>query len=134
MLPSLIGTLTTGRDQSRRIMGIDPVADRAMADYIGAHVAETDAVLTDDSQTFGVMLSSGRPDLFLDRIDRGDADWLRVAEHPYPKVRYLLVSWTELDALNRMYHHAFTADGGRGLRLVYATRTSKLFQVVGPVR
>lgn len=66
--------------------------ERQMADYILSHVHRRDAVLTDDAQSFEVMLVSGRPDLFLDRIDYGDTAWTRVLDHPFGRVRYFLVS------------------------------------------
>ena len=118
--------LATGRDQSQRLAGLDPLADQQMARYVRAHVHGRDAVLTDDAQTFGVVLLSGRPGLFRDRIDHGDSHWLEAAVHPYRKVRYLLISNIDIDLLHRMYPHP-----GRGLQLVYTTRTSKLYAVVG---
>jgi hypothetical protein len=125
---AFLAALTTGRDQSHRLAGLDPRADRAMARYVLAHVHRSDAILTDDAQTFGVVLLSGRPDLFVDQIDHGDARWLQAAEHPYRKVRFLLISDIAIDLLNRMYPHP-----RRGLDLLYATRTSRLYAVVGAV-
>jgi hypothetical protein len=125
--------IATGRDQSHLVRGLDPVADRAMARYVVAHVHTPNAVLTDDSQTFGVILATGRPELFADRVDHGDAKWIQTAIHPYRKVRYLLFSWISQDQLGRLYPRADAGLSARGLRLVFQTRTSKLYAVVGPV-
>lgn len=129
-----VAAIATGRDQSQRVSGLDPSADRIMARYIVAHVRTPNAVLTDDSQTFGVILATGRPGLFADRIDHGEARWLQTAVHPYRRVRYMLFSWIPFDELGRMYPRADAGKGSRGLRLVFETRTSKLYAVVGPVR
>jgi hypothetical protein len=124
----VVAGLETGRNQSHHLAGLDPRADRGMAQYVLAHVQRGNAVLIDDAQTFGVVLDTGRPELFSDRIDAGDASWLQIAEHPYRKVPYVLISNIQFDLLRRMYPRP-----GKGFRLVYATRTSRLYRVVGPV-
>lgn len=126
---AFVQALETGRDQSRNVSGVDPLSDRAMARYIVSHVRTNGAVLTDDTQTFGILLASGRPGLFFDRIDENDARWAEVARQPHGKVRYLLLSDSDLDLLTRIYHRAYTAGEGRGLRLVFEARRSKLFEV-----
>lgn len=65
--------------------------ERQMADYVLAHVRRRNAILTDDAQTLGVMLLSGRPDLFFDRIDRSDRIWKQVLARPRGRVPYMLV-------------------------------------------
>jgi hypothetical protein len=62
-----------------------------IASYIDAHVHRQNAVLTDDSETFAAMLLTGRPDLFWDRIDRGDQEWQIARDDPWGRVRYMLV-------------------------------------------
>jgi hypothetical protein len=67
--------------------------DREMGDFINAHVPRgRRVILTDDAQCFGVMLTSGRPREFWDRIDLGDEKWTKAADNPYGKVHYLLVA------------------------------------------
>ena len=39
--------------------------------------AARDDILTDNSRTFGVIVLTGEPELFLDRVDKGDDDWRR---------------------------------------------------------
>jgi len=91
-----VRALRTGGDQegTTSIGGyqIGVAADRQMADYVLAHVHKLKSILTDDAQTFSVMLASGRPDLFVDRIDKGDRYWHRVLADPYGRVGYILVS------------------------------------------
>ncbi|HEY8585012.1 MAG TPA: glycosyltransferase family 87 protein [Capillimicrobium sp.] len=72
-------------------VGIDPEAQ--MAQYIKENVSGTDAILTDNAQTFGVMLLSGRPGTFLDRIDKGDAAWNTVLADPYGEVGWMLAAY-----------------------------------------
>jgi hypothetical protein len=127
--------VATGKDQSHLIPGIDPVADERMAAYILAHTRRRDSVLTDDAETFEVILATGHPDLFVDRVDHGDARWIEVARNPADAgVRYVLVSWIDRDLVTSVYPHLYASGKGRGLRLVLQTRTSKLFRVVGPTR
>jgi hypothetical protein len=49
-------------------------------------------ILTDNAQTYGVILLSGRPQLFFDRIAFGDTRWQQVLENPAGRVRYMLAS------------------------------------------
>ena len=83
----------------------DPTLDpyTRMADYIGEHVPSRDAILTDDSVTFPVMLVSGHPEWFLDRIDRGDAYWASVLRAPFGRVGYMLLVGSSPDAIDAAY-------------------------------
>jgi hypothetical protein len=92
-----VRAIETGKDQE----GTDPggpytignADDREMASWIAKHVPATrNGIMTDDGQTLGVMLATGRPDLFFDRIDRGDQRWKQVLKKPWGKVDYLLVA------------------------------------------
>lgn len=86
-------------------------ADRAMSDYILAHTIRRDGILTDDAQTFSVMLASGRPDLFRDRIDKGDRIWHRALRDPYGKVDYILVSrFGDPDQVRQCYPEILRGD------------------------
>lgn len=89
--------LSTGKDQE----GTDPggpytignADDREMADWITDNTVHTrDGILTDDGQTFGVILATGHPEWFLDRIDKGDATWKRTLAKPWGKVNYMLAA------------------------------------------
>ena len=62
------------------------------------------SILTDNAQTFGVMLLTGRPDLFDDRVDAGDAAWSDAAHDPAAHVDLMLLSRdTSRDLLSRLY-------------------------------
>jgi hypothetical protein len=78
-------------------------ASQKMARYILAMHLKKNAILTDDAQTFWVMLASGRPDLFVDRIDQGDAHWLDLLESPRGRVRYFLVTRQSDDRIGLRY-------------------------------
>ena len=83
----------------------DPKLDpyTRMAGYIGKHVSRRDSILTDDAGTFPVMLLSGHPGWFLDRIDKGDTYWANVLGAPFGRVGYMLVLSSETDAINAAY-------------------------------
>jgi hypothetical protein len=102
-------TLFTGESQegtSSRggyTVGIDPEAQ--MAQYIKTNIHDTNVVLTDNAQTYGVILLNGQPQVFYDRIDKGDAKWNQVLDDPYGKVRYMLVAYNPRsgDLIQRHY-------------------------------
>ncbi|GAA4122594.1 hypothetical protein GCM10022215_28540 [Nocardioides fonticola] len=78
--------------------------EQEMAAWIRAHVTRRGSILTDNAQTFGVMLLTGRPDLFDDRVDAGDAAWSAAAHDPAGHVDLLLLSRdTSRDLLSRLY-------------------------------
>ncbi|MCW2495247.1 hypothetical protein [Jatrophihabitans sp.] len=78
------------RTKNGEVVGID--TEKAMAGWIRAHVHGVDQILTDNAQTYAVMLLTGDPGLFLDRVDKSDGPWMRVADAPAHTVRYLLLS------------------------------------------
>ena len=49
-----------------------------MASYINANIGGRSTILTDNAQTFGVILLTGRPEVFFDRVDRGDGRFEQV--------------------------------------------------------
>jgi hypothetical protein len=91
---------------------------RRAARWIDEHVHTNDAVLTDDSQTFPAMLLSGRPGLFWDRIDRGDAQWLLARDDPWGRVRYFLYIPGGPDLIAAKYP-ALTRGANPGLTPVF---------------
>ncbi|WP_354699843.1 hypothetical protein DSM112329_00101 [Paraconexibacter sp. AEG42_29] len=93
---TFIAALETGEDQensgTRGQYTVGNRDDKEMATYIRRYVPEKRAsILTDDGQTFGVMLETGRPQIFRDRIDQGDSKWIIPLEKPWNRVRYILV-------------------------------------------
>jgi len=103
-------------------------AERRMAEEVLRRVDGRDRILTDDAQTFGVMLLTGRPDLFLDRIDRGDAFWYRTLDAPWGAVDYLLVSDRRDDQI-RLRYPRLLRDGAPGLTRVHREGSYVLFRV-----
>ena len=91
--------LETGEDQEGNIgIGGYPIGiadEEETADYIEENVSAEEVVLTDDAQSLGIMLLSGRPDLFFDRIDKGDEVWQNTLNDPWGKVDYFLVTTNE---------------------------------------
>ncbi len=106
--------------------------ERLMADYVLEHVDGRDAVLTDDRQTFAVVLLTGRPDLFLGRAGTSGDTWDDAAASPAGRVEYLLLAAnggpTGADVLARLYPDAAAGDDP-ALRTVYATSRYVLVEV-----
>ena len=89
-----------------------------MADYIQAHVHSRNAILTDDSDTFAVMLLTSHPDWFLDRIDNGDSYWSDVLASPFGRVGYMLFVDSDPDAVRAFYPNLST-NGEPGFMVVH---------------
>lgn len=103
--------LATGEDQEGtrslssygRFYTIGTGDARRMARIVLDVVRPGEVVLTDDAQTFSVMLVSGKPGIFFDRIDRGDERWFEVLEAPFGKVDYVLVATGPEDVIQGRY-------------------------------
>jgi hypothetical protein len=128
--------IATGKDQegtSSRggyAVGIKP--EREMAAFIKKRITDRGAILTDNSQTFGVILLTGRPEIFFDRVDKGDTKWRRAALDPAKaKVDYFLIAQESGgDALKARYPEA--ADNQvQNLRVVYFNDRYTLLRVEG---
>jgi hypothetical protein len=103
--------LETGKDQEGTTsiggyhVGIAP--ELRMASFINKGISEEHAILTDNSQTYAVILLSGRPQLFFDRVQQGDSVWKSVAQHPFGRVSYMLIAnETPNDQLRQRYPNA----------------------------
>jgi len=128
--------LASGKDQEgTHSLGIGiTVGDRPefeAAHWIKRHVHARDSVLTDDEQTFEVMLLTGRPGLFLDRIDHGDAYWHAALANPQGRVRYFLVTRWRPDLIQEQYPTVLTG-GVPWLRPVYRNSRWEIFRVTPP--
>lgn len=131
--------LVSGSDQEgTRSPGISvTVGNRpegAAARWIRRHVHQRDSVLTDDEQTFEVMLLTGRPDLFLDRIDHGDEYWQATLADPPGNVRYFLVSRTGRPDLIQQRYPTVLTGGVPWLRPVFRNARWEIFRVEPPAR
>jgi hypothetical protein len=104
--------------------------ERQTADYILSHVDGRHAILTDDALSLEVMMVSGHPERFLDRIDYGDARWREVLNAPFGHVRYFLLSiypQTVLDYIQLRFPGI--AKGKPWAHIVYANARYVLLSV-----
>lgn len=108
-------------------VGIEP--EQQAASWISTHVNTRDAILTDDAQSFPVMLLTGHPDWFADRIDHGDSVWLDLREHPWGRVRYALVSDVALNDLTLLRYPGMLTVGEPGFHQVYRNARWAIFSV-----
>jgi hypothetical protein len=100
---------------------IGVVDEQAMADYIKSNISDKNSILTDNSQTYAVMLLTGQPDLFFDRVDQSDGPWKEAAREPAQYVDYLLMSTGDSnDLLSQTYPEAANGADPR-LPVVYST-------------
>ncbi|HWV85833.1 MAG TPA: hypothetical protein VNZ62_10350 [Capillimicrobium sp.] len=89
-------TVFSGESQEGRssrggfTVGIDPEAQ--MAEYVKENITARRAILADNAQTFGVILLSGRPALFFDRIDEGDGAWKEILDDPWGEIPYVMAA------------------------------------------
>lgn len=106
------------------------VSEQAMADYIRANISTESSILTDNAQTYGVMLLTGDPALFFDRVDKSDGPWQEAAKDPSANgVSYLLLTTTSSDdLLSQLYPEA--VDGSdAALPELFSTPRYKLVGV-----
>ena len=97
-------------------------SELAMADYIKRVVGEQNhEILTDNSQTFAVVLLNGQPRVFVDRSQHGDGPWKKILESPYGKVKYMLINTqSPSDEIRQRYPTAATG-GNPSFRPVFTT-------------
>jgi hypothetical protein len=97
----------TGDDQegtaSRGGFQVGVAPEREMAQYIEDQSIDKNQILTDNARTFGVIALTGRPDLFFDRVDKGDVEWQKIVDRPDGKVQYMLVQRTDADLIRQEY-------------------------------
>lgn len=122
---AFVEAVKTGKSQEGEITAagqqVGILSEEAMAGYIRRNITAKGSILTDNSQTYAVMLLTGRPKLFFDRVDKGDGPWFKAARAPGPGVRYLLLSRsTADDRLSQIYPTAATATDN-ALQAVYTT-------------
>lgn len=112
---------------------VDLAPERAMAAYIRRHIRSDNAILTDDSRTFGVILADGDPGRYLDRIDFGDSRWLEILRAPVGEVQYLLLVAPQNDLDRAVIEYPGIASGTPPpfLRLVHREGSYRLYRVVG---
>lgn len=106
-------------------------SEARMADYINKRIPQKkNSILTDNAQTFGVILLSGRPQNFFDRVDKGDSKFRKVLAKPNGVVDYMLYATNTRsgDIIRQLYPRA--ADNAEaGLTLVFRTPRYALVRV-----
>ncbi|WP_370249222.1 hypothetical protein [Nocardioides sp.] len=113
--------------RSGAAVGID--AEQQMADYITENITARNTILTDNAATYAVMLLTGSPDLFVDRIDASDGPWRQVADAPGGRVSYLLLSIDPADDLLATMYADAAAGTDSVLTTVYANERYRLVTV-----
>lgn len=109
------------------------LTERAMAEYITNNITERGSVLTDNSQTFGVILLTGEPHLFFDRVDKGDDEWLEAILTLPDSVDYILVSNSAEDRI--LVDYPTAAPGVENdFNIVYETGRYALIEVTEAMR
>ncbi len=108
---------------------IGVVDEQAMADYIKDNISQPSAILTDNSQTYAVMLMTGRPELFFDRVDRSDGPWKAMAADPGGKVPYLLMTVNDSADLLAQYYPEAASGADPRLLTIYKTGRYVLYGV-----
>ncbi|HEY5196086.1 MAG TPA: hypothetical protein VIJ51_03560 [Solirubrobacteraceae bacterium] len=131
---AFIRAIRTGDDQdgTNSIGGftVGIQSEAQMADYINRTITGRHAILTDNSQTFGVILLSGRPRLFFDRVIKGDGVWESVLRNPYAVVQYMLVAYNPRGGdLIRAHYPGLLNGTPKGFTLVYQTARYILVKV-----
>lgn len=130
--------ITTGESQegaetlNREKVGI--VSEQAMAEYIKNNITRDNSILTDNAQTYAVMLLTGHPEYFVDRIDQSDGPWKEIARDPATKIDYILMSTADNgDLLTKLYADAASGSDPQ-LEVVYPTPRYVLVRVPADYR
>jgi hypothetical protein len=130
---AFVRAIKTGADQEgmNSIGGfrVGTLPEQQMAAYVNAHVKRRSTILTDNAQTFGVILLSGRPQLFFDRVDKGDDRFEQTVQHPYGHVSYLMIAKNVSGDLIRRRYPTATSRASAGLTTVFETERYALLAV-----
>jgi hypothetical protein len=130
---AFVRALETGEDQEGTSsiggfhVGIAP--ELRMADFINRTVTERHAILTDNAQSYAAILFSGRPQLFFDRVQRGDGDWMAVRDRPYGHVGYMLIATQARGDLLRQRYSAAANGADPNFPTVFRTSRYALVRV-----
>ncbi len=109
------------------VVGYDNELD--MATFIRSHVSEQDSILTDNASTYAVILLTGSPSTFFDRVDRSDGPWELAADAPADHVTYLLLATDPTtDLLSRRYPAA-ASGADASFPVVHANQRYTLVRV-----
>jgi hypothetical protein len=130
---AFVRAIQTGADQdgTNAIGGfrVGTSPEQQMASYINAHVSGKSTILADNAQTFGVILLTGRPQVFFDRVDKGDGTFQQVVRQPYGRVRYMLIAKDVAGDLIRRGYPTAASRLDAGLTAVFETERYELLSV-----
>jgi hypothetical protein len=110
-------------------VGVTP--EQQMASYINTNVGGRSAILADNAQTFGVILLTGRPQLFFDRVDRGDGSFEQAVMRPHGRVTHMLMAKQVSGDLIRRRYPTASSRVAAGLTPVSETERYLLLKVAG---
>jgi hypothetical protein len=104
--------------------------EKSMGNYIREHVHGAKSILTDNSQTYAVILESGDPGVFRTRLEDGGAGkWLSQVRNPPRSIKYFLIASNDVsDALRNAYQGAVNGDR-IGLTVVFKNSRYALLSV-----
>jgi hypothetical protein len=110
----------TKPQSSRGGYSVGVTQETQMADEIRAHVHASDAILTDNSQTYGVVLLSKEPRLFRTRLSSGGGGVFSAdVRNPTRAIEYFLIAYRDpSDALHKAYPTAVSGNLA-GLTVVF---------------
>jgi hypothetical protein len=130
---AFIRALRTGKDQegTNSIGGfkVGIRSEAQVAAFINRTVKGRHQILTDNAETFGVILLSGRPHLFFDRIINGDGVWHAVLAKPYGVVSYMLVNYPRTGDLIRARYPDIARTRPAGFSVVFRNDRYLLLKV-----
>lgn len=118
------GTISVGEYR----VGIDP--ELAMANFINNQIPqESRSILVDQNFSYGVMLTSGRPQNFFDRTDEGEDNWQAAIDNPFGTVTYMLITTSRAgDQISKKWPLA-VQGGEAGMTPVFRTDRYVLVEV-----
>jgi hypothetical protein len=130
---AFVRAIRTGSDQegTNSIGGfkVGIRSEAQMAAYINRTVTGRHQILTDNAQTFGVILLSGRPRLFFDRIIKGDGVWNSVLAKPFGVVSYFLVEYARTGDKIAARYPGLTQGKPAGFTVVFSNDRYALVKV-----
>ena len=105
--------------------------EQRMAAYVNANVRGRSTILSDNAQTFGVIVLSGRPQLFFDRVDKGDGTFRQAVLRPYGRVSHMLMAKQASGDLIRRGYPTAASRVAAGLTPVFETERYLLLELAG---
>jgi hypothetical protein len=103
--------------------------EQQMAAYVNANIRGRSRILTDNAQTFGVILLSGHPERFFDRADKGDGTFEQAVLRPYGRVSHMLMAKQASGDLIRRRYPTAASRVVAGLTPVFETERYVLLQL-----